>query len=1000
MNERKSLASVEERPNAPDAGAFERDAAGEAHCERGEEGLPTYVVGIGASAGGLEALRSFFSSMPADTGMSFVVIQHLAPDYKSLMVELLARLTKMPILRAEEGMVVEANKVYLIPPRYNLTIAGNTLHLSSPPPGRVLNLPIDIFFRSLAQECGEQAVAVVLSGTGSDGARGIRAVKEAGGMIMVQAEASAKFAGMPSSAIATGTADFVLPVEEMPQQLVNFAKHPFAARPAQSVQHIPEDSSQLDRICARVREVTSINFENYKTATLVRRIERRMSVAQIQEINDYLQYVMQSRQEAEALGKDLLIGVTKFYRDGESFQVLENILPSIFEQAGRRTLRVWSAACSTGEEAYTLAMLCDRVRDQRYPRADLKVFATDVDRSALEIAGAGVYPRSVVADLPMELVDRFFIPEGTDHQRIVRTLRDRLIFARQDLLNDPPFTKIDLVSCRNLLIYLRPPAQRKLLSLLHFALQPGGLLFLGSSESLGELSYAFETVDSKHRIFRKIGGVTLRVSDSVSSLRETATWSSGIEERLTLASRLRRSSGNAADAVQRHLLERFAPATIVCSPQFELVYSLGPVTPYLHVATGPARLDVLKMLPRDLSLAVSTAAAQSLRENRVVEYRSVRFHTADGADETLCVSVEPFESGSDEGKLLLITIEPDAAADFNPAGVENFDFDRKLMDRATELERELQSTRENLQASIEQQETANEELQAANEELLAANEELQSTNEELESVNEELYTVNAEYQNKIHELTELNDDMENFTRSTEIGTVFLDADLRLRRFTPAFGRIAGLMEADVGRSATAFSHPALAAIVQAGPSVLKGSETHEQVLALGEMGDFLLRLQPYRRDQSGFSGLVASLVNITRILDIEKELEAILQTVSVGICVTNKTGHFVQVNSAYCELYGYKKEELIGQHFSIVVPEGNRETASRMHDDFIEGGMEIPAVWDVVDKAGSVHKVAVRASLLERGNKERLKITVVTDLEKERELFPVLEAITTRVGSN
>lgn len=942
---------------------------------------PTYVVGIGASAGGLEALRSFFSAMPADSGMAFVVIQHLAPDYKSLMVELLARLTPMPIKRAEDGMLVEPNCVYLIPPRYNMTIRGGRLYLEMPPPGKVLNLPIDIFFRSLAADCGERAIAVVLSGTGSDGARGIRAVKEAGGMIMVQAEASAKFAGMPSSAIATGVADFVLPVEQMPEQLLNFARHPFAARISEAKTHIPEDATQLERVCARVKEATGIDFSNYKSATLVRRIERRMNIAQIQDINEYVQYLYQSRNEAEALGKDLLIGVTKFFRDGDSFLALEKILPRLFEQCmPRRTLRIWVAACSTGEEAYTIAMLCERIREERFPRIDLKIFATDVDRSALEIASAGLYPRSVVADLPQELLERFFVVERGDHFRIVRPLRDRLIFARQDLLNDPPFTKIDMISCRNLLIYLRPHAQRKLLGLMHFALQPGGLLFLGSSETLGELGYAFETLDSKHRIFRKLPGVPLRVMDTVPALQESVTWTSVLDERLTRAGG-RRGGSATVEAIQKHLLDRFAPATIVCTLQFELVYTLGPVAQYLQVPTGPAKLDLLKMVPRDLSLAISTAATQAQREGRPVEYRAVQFRNSDGVVSTLCVQAEVFDTRTDEGRLFVITIQPDTATPSVLVGAENFDYDRKLMERVSELERELQSTRENLQASIEQQETANEELQAANEELLAANEELQSTNEELESVNEELYTVNAEYQSKIQELMELNDDMENFTRSTDIGTVFLDEELRLRRFTPIFGKITGLVAGDVGRNAGAFAHPVLMAIVRASQSVIKQMRTHEEVIALPGIGDFLLRVQPYRQTHSDVTGLVASLVDITRILDAEKELDAILQTVCVGICVTDQNGKFVQVNEAYCKIYGYKKEELIGKHFTIVVPEEDRERARKLHDEFIQTGKEIPSTWDVIDKEGKRHRVAVKASLMQKGNNERLKITVVVDLD-------------------
>lgn len=940
-----------------------------------DSGYPSYVVGIGASAGGLEALRTFFSVMQPDSGMSFVVIQHLAPDYKSLMAELLARLTQMPVLRAEEGLVVEPNCVYLIPPRFNLTIADGRLRLSAPPGGRALNLPIDIFFRSLATDCGDRGVAIILSGTGSDGARGIRAVKEAGGMVMVQAEASAKFAGMPSSAIATGTADFVLPVEQMPKQLVNFARHPFAARPLPADAHIPEDSTYLDRICLRLKEVTGIDFRNYKYATLARRIERRMNIAQLQDLAEYNQFLQQSNTEADALGKDLLISVTKFFRDPEAIQGVAAQLEGLFDAASaRRSLRIWCAGCATGEEAYTLAMLCESIRLRKYPLVDVKVFATDVDRAALEIASAGVYPRSVVADVPIELIDRFFIAEGNDEYRVSRALRDRLIFARQDLMADPPFTKIDLASCRNLLIYLNPTAQRRLLSLLHFALVPGGVLFLGGSESLGDLSESFETIESRHRIFRKVGGNNLQLVEAIPGMLASASLTS--EERSRSATR---SSQNAlAEAVQQRLLEKLAPATLVTTSRFALLYSLGPVASYIQLPSGPARLDLLKMVPRDLALALSTAGAQALRENQQVEYRSIRFVSPQGNAELIRIEAEPFTSRAADGTLLIFTIAPDASQDVPAA--ETFDFDKQLHARATELERELQATRENLQAAVEQQETANEELQAANEELLAANEELQSTNEELESVNEELYTVNAEYQTKIQELTEANDDIENFTRSTDIGTIFLDTSLRIRRFTPAFARVTGLVPTDCGRQTGAFAHPVLQAVTSAADAVVTNRAVHEQVVNLEPSGEYLLRLQPYRQDHSGMEGLVAALVDITRIRDAERELEAILQTVDVGICVTDETGRFVQVNDAYCRIYGYPREELIGRSFVIVVPPEMRRAAQTMHDDFIKGARELPAEWDVLDRNGNIKRISVRASLLRKNDGRRMKITVVTEL--------------------
>lgn len=941
-----------------------------------------YVVGVGASAGGLEALRSFFAEMPEDSGLCFVVIQHLAPNHKSLMVELLQRTTPIPVLRAGQGMKAEPNRIYLIPPRFNLTLEEGAFNLTPSPAGKALNLPIDIFFRSLAAECGDRAIAVILSGTGSDGARGIRAVKEAGGMIMVQAEASAKFAGMPASAIATGAADFVLPVEEMPVQLVKFARHPFAASAEHSPPVLPENSSHLEQICHRLKDITGMDFALYKHATFARRVERRMNILQVHHIQEYVRHLTHSGSEVNALGKDLLIGVTKFFRDSASFEQLRRHLETLFASLPPQgCLRLWSCACSTGEEAYTLAMLCEEVRTQKFPEAAYKVFATDVDREALEIAGAGVYPRSVVADLPPEYLERYFQPEGQENFRIHRPLRDRLIFARQDLLRDPPFTKLHLVSCRNLLIYLRPEAQKKLLGLLHFSLLPDGLLFLGGSETLGSLDYAFTTLDPKHRIYRKEEGVSLKFSDSVPGFPDNDSWIPGDAEDTHAARGRPRGRAN-REGIQQHLLNRFAPATLVITPHHQLLYTLGPVDRFVKFSGGPVNLDVMKMVNRDLGLAISTAAGQALREKRVVEFHSIRLREGEDAGGTLRLQAEVFDAKGEHGQVVLITFLEDKPL---PAALENgkpFDQQQLLLERIRNLEEDLLHTRDSLQASVEQQETANEELQAANEELLAANEELQSTNEELESVNEELYTVNAEYQGKIQELTEMNDDMANFARSTDIGTIFFDAELKIRRFTPVFGRITDLTENDAGRSLTTFAHPVLRAILAAAPPMLRERRRlHEEVMTLHPHGTFLLRMIPYQVDQGGVQGLVASLVDVSRITDAEAEVKSILKTVDVGICVTDERGYFVHMNDAYCRIYGYTPEELVGQHFTRVVPQDHRGEAERLHDAFIRNGVELPAIWDVEDKQGRIHRVAVRASLLKRADGTRRKITVVTDFQ-------------------
>lgn len=949
-----------------------------------------YLVGIGASAGGLEALKSFFAEMPVDSGLSFIIVQHLAPTHKSLMVELLSRVTMIPVSRAEDDVVPRPNHIYLIPPAHNLVLELGKLRLKPPPPAPALNLPIDIFFRSLAAECGERSVAVILSGTGSDGARGIRAVKEAGGMVMVQAEASAKFAGMPTSAIATGTADFVLPVEEMPGHLLNYARHVVTVRPGAELNPTPEVSSDLERICTILKESGGIDFHHYKTATLLRRVERRVNIAQLKSTGEYLRFLSQSKKEIATLAQELLIGVTKFFRDGESFEALRPLLRKKFaNQRSGEVLRLWSAACSTGEEAYSLAMLCEDIRADGFEQVNFKVFATDVDRKALEFAGNGLYPKSVIADLPTDLVARYFQPEGNDHFRVTRTLRDRLIFARQDLLSDPPFTKIDALSCRNLLIYIKPETQRKLLSLFHFALRDNGILFLGSSETVGDLSTAFSTLSSRHRLYRKLAGrsVEVQISESVPALSDLSVRTPGL--RYGIVEHSGRGSRRAGvDYIERQLIRNHVPPTVVINAQFRILYTQGAVDSILRLPEGTPNLDVLKMVSRDLSLAISTAANQALRDSKMVEFRAITHRQADGTDGFLRITAEPLESPQGEVETVVLHFYPDERPEKIVENSENFERDRELLARIQQLEGELQSTRESLQTSVEQQETANEELQAANEELLASNEELQSTNEELESVNEELYTVNAEYQDKIQEMTELTDDLENFTRSTDIGTIFFDKAQRIRRFTPAFAKVTGLTDADIGRSLKTFAHPVFQKILALYPQVSEGNRLCEERLVLEDNGGiFLIRVTPYEVEEQLVDGFVATLVDISNLTDVELELQAIFRAVDVGICITDEEGRFLEVNSAYCQIYGYRREELIGSAFTRVVPAEHRERAQQMHDAFIEKGEEIPGVWTVVDSEGILRRVAVQARLLKLSDGRRRKITVVSDLKRLRALL-------------
>lgn len=827
---------------------------------RPESGLHL-VAGVGASAGGLEALERFFEPMPEGSGIAFVVVQHLSPDYKSLMVELLSKRTRMPVLRAEDGMLVEPGKIYLNPPKKNMTVFHGRLLLSDQDHSHGLNLPIDVFLRSLAEDAGDRAIAVILSGTGSDGMRGVRAVKESGGMVMAQAPETAKFDGMPRSAISTGLCDFVLPAEEMPGELLRFAHRP--PSPAVEAKPLAGDEDVLAKIIALLRHQTGVDFAYYKPSTIVRRIERRMNINRVESIEDYLRYVRDSPREVGTLYKELLIGVTNFFRDPEGWEVLrQHVVPEVLRSAGPGgSVRAWVAACSTGEEAYSLAMLFAEGMDAVGLRCDVKVFATDIDKDAIEYAGAGVYPESIAADLAPERLARFFVRVG-DRYQVSRSLRETVVFATQNLAKDPPFTRMDVVTCRNLLIYFQAPLQKKVLSLFSFALRPQGFLFLGTSEALGDLHDQFVPVDTKWKVYRSQASVR-------PSLAEALSFAAPPESRLRM--RLHSGAGTARSIEVERINERlwdsvaglYVPPGLVVTEDGEPIQVFGDVSRFFRIPPGRASFNALKMATSDLALVLPTAFHRAVKERAEIVFRDVRID--DGSSPgVVCLRVRPVPGQKDAERLFGIFLEEQREAQSpEPAG-EAVTFDEQTRRRITDLEQELLFTKENLQATVEELETSNEELQATNEELLASNEELQSTNEELQSVNEELYTVNAEYQNKIVELVDLNNDMENFLLVTRVGVLFVDRDLNIRKFTPAVARELNLLPQDVGRPlahlAPRLRYETLAADARRVLADLVPLERE----ARNEHGTlFLVRIVPYRVEGNHVRGAVITLVDAT-----------------------------------------------------------------------------------------------------------------------------------------
>ncbi|MFH1135234.1 MAG: chemotaxis protein CheB [Pseudomonadota bacterium] len=834
---------------------------------------PTHYVGIGASAGGLEAIETFFSHMPAVSGFAFVVVQHLSPDYKSLMVELLSKKTEMPVLRAEDGMEVERDKVYLIPPKKNLTIFHGKLLLNEQDSARGLNLPIDIFLRSLAEDQGEKAVGVILSGTGSDGTRGTRSIKENGGMIMVQDEESAKFDGMPRAAISTGLADFILPPEEMPVQLLAFAKHPYTAK-TERAEALLSDEDALTRIFALLREKSKVDFTYYKPSTVTRRIERRMSVNHFDDIRAYVEHLQEYPGEVLALYRELLIGVTNFFRDQEAFNLLsQKLTPELFNQKESREIRFWVAGCSTGEEAYTFAIIARECMEYLGKTFDVKIFATDVDRDAILKAGAGVYPASIAADLSPRLLGKYFHHKD-DYFQIARHIREMVVFAQHNLIKDPPFTNIDLVSCRNLLIYLQPVLQRKVLELINFSLNPNGLLVLGTSETVGEMGLYFETISQKYKIFKSTGRMKPSIHDPgllTAPDRKNRDYGAGH------AGLGRRHRTHETDKTLERFLESisgdYVPLTLIVNEQMEVQHVFGETEGYFKVPSGRISNDISKMASKDLSIPLTTGIQKTFRTNEELRFTNIVSRRRDSAN-NVNLRIKPLPQKKGQEPLVAVFIsETRKECPDGDAAVFTYDLSKEAEQRLRDLEQELQFTKENLQATIEELETSNEELQATNEELLASNEELQSTNEELQSTNEELHTVNAEYQNKIIELTELNNDVENLLSSSQIGTLLLDENLEIRKFSPQVVNIFKVLESDAGRPITHLNH----FIANKDPykiirQVQETSIHRDKQILLHDGRWYLMRVAPYAIGPRKFSGIVISFVEISHIKAAQEAL--------------------------------------------------------------------------------------------------------------------------------
>jgi len=899
-----------------------------------------YVVGLGASAGGLETLELFFTNMPPDSGMAFVVVVHLDPTHKTLLPELLARYTRMDVSLAEEGVTVEPNNVYVIPANRDITLNEGQLHLEEPLSPRGMRHTIDIFLRSLAEDRVDHAIAVILSGTGTDGTQGVKAVKEAGGIVVVQDENSAKYPGMPQSAIATGVADIVISADKMPDKIIEITSRTPILTGTDGKASGKDVTDHLRKIFQIVNSRTGHDFSSYKTNTIMRRIERRMAVNNLDNLVDYISFLNEKADEAGALFKEILIGVTSFFRDPEAFEALrEQVIPQIFKDRNPDDpVRVWLAGCATGEEAYSVAILLrEFVRECRL-EVKIQIFASDVDEVAIEHCRSGVYPDSISTDVNPERLRLFF--RGTDSSyQVVKPLREMIVFAQHNLIKDPPFSKLDLLVCRNLLIYLNPEIQKSIIPLFFQALKPDSYLFLGTSETVGSNADLFRPLDKKWKLFQRRatgkrvdlefpGGVPTR---SVANKQAVQV---GREEGL--------KPGSLAEKI---LIQRYSPPCAVINENLDVVYFSTRTSRFLEPPVGEPSQNIMKMAKEDLRPSLRAAIHKAFKDHENVVYENLKIHSGE-QEEPFVLRVEPIKDPASAKGLALVIFEPSGkyvvpvpSAEKQVRRVEDED-EKDLLIR--QLEEQLQITNDELQSTIERMETSNEELKSSNEELMSMNEEFQSTNEELETskeelqaLNEELVTVNAELESKIEELGQANNDMENLLSSSEIAIIFLDHQLRIKRYSPAMAKIFNLINSDIGRPLHHLSgkidYPALSKDAE---KVLDNLSVIEQEVSMPE-GDriFLMRVLPYRTMEDVIDGVVVTFIDITERKKSEidqSHLAAIVKGASEAIIGITLEGKITSWNHGAEQIYGYTSEEMIGSNINRLVPPEKSDEATKI----------------------------------------------------------------------
>lgn len=877
------------------------------------------MVGIGASAGGLEAFTQLLNDLPADTGMAFAIVQHLPPDRESALSPILARATQMPVQEARDGMAIAPNCVYVIPPNASMTVTQGVLKLEPRERTNRMCMSVDTFLLSLAEERGNKAIAVILSGADSDGARGLEAIKAAGGVTFAQSQESAQVNSMPNTAVATGQVDFILPPNLIAEKLAEISRHPYIANqsPTDLAANptLPTSQNALATIFNLLRQIAGVDFTHYKQTTLSRRIQRRMLLYKLERLEDYAHYLQSNPAEVMALYQDCLIHVTSFFRDSESFNALKSLVfPVIIKDKSPGTpIRIWVAGCSTGEEAYSIAICLLEFLAEQVPHVPIQIYATDISETAIEYARNGIYTPSQVANVSPERLYRFFI-QVEDGYQISKAVRELCVFARQNLIGDPPFSRLDLICCRNVLIYLGTALQKKLLPIFHYGLKPTGFLMLGTSETVGDFADLFTLCDKKNKIYAKnLTSARPHIELTPSTHSPTA-----IDSPPAMAEQLPNDLEIQKEA-DRIVLHQYAPAGIVVDANLEILQFRGHTSPYLEPAPGRASLNLLRMAKEELRRELQSAIYQSKQQHSPVKREGLEIKEGDRLRQ-ITTNVIPFQVGARQECFLVLFEDKPQMLEL-PAAEEASTSTKRKTREAREIARlkhELATTREHLQSIIEEQQATNQDLRAANEEILSSNEELQSTNEELETAkeeiqaaNEELNTVNDELRRRTQEATQVSNDLQNLLNSINIPILMLGADLQIRQFTPAMQGIFNLISTDIGRPLSDITHKLnVPNLQQQILEVIRTLNLKTQEIQDRDGHWYHLRIRPYRTIDNKIDGAVLVSIDIddlkrshAQLMEARDYADAIVETVWEPLLVLNSDLRVITANRSFYDTF-------------------------------------------------------------------------------------------------